>query len=80
MAICNFCQLLKYEKEAKKEGLTVTILTSDVTMVATDDVSKDVFIHPKDIKITKAMAEKEHPEHEYWRAWFMELSDECACD
>lgn len=64
---CNYCNYKRYKADAKHDNMALTYLHNRV------------WIHPRDIKIP-TNAHPDNPKYKpYFRAWFMELTDRCAC-
>ena len=72
LTACNYCNLQKIRKQAKKEGLRVTLLPADWGLAG-----RNVFVHPKEVKIAREDSDKN--EHPFRVAWMMEISDACEC-
>lgn len=73
MGICNKCSLDTIKREMKP-GEMITIINSGGELGG-----KDVFVHPEDVFIEKKAKETDHPQHMYWRCWFMEIPEKCLC-
>lgn len=73
--LCNLCDLNRTKEEAEKSNLGVTIFDS-----AMMPQGKEIFVHPKNIKISKDAMDADHPQHKYFRACYMKVSKECACN
>jgi len=61
---CNYCSYKLYKEQAKKENKKLTY------------INNTVYIHPNDINI-KSLDNFER--EKYYRAWFMELGNQCCC-
>jgi hypothetical protein len=66
---CNFCKLQQRKRRAKESGLTVSLVLSKSGGV-------DVYEHPTGIEMQGLTHEEREP---YWKAWYMKLSNRCAC-
>jgi len=69
LTVCNYCSLKHIKSRAKQKGWKVTMLTGWRG-------GKNVYIHPKGIKITEL--NKENQDY-YFVAWFWEISNNCVC-
>jgi hypothetical protein len=67
MSQCNYCTLQTIKRQAKQEGLCVTV-----------DAAGNVYAHPCSVEVATHPSSS-GPRSEYWRAWFMELSSRCTC-
>jgi hypothetical protein len=66
---CNYCSLHAIRQRAQREKKKVTINPDvDYSLGGTN-----VYVHPKDVKITKDNHEK------YFVSWMMEVGDHCGC-
>lgn len=68
MAECNYCTFQWLKRRAEKEGKVVTVIPSKSELGGVD-----VYVHSA--KVIKPQINR----NRHWKAWFMELTDECAC-
>jgi len=68
--MCNFCKMQLIRKHAKEEKKIVTYESGDMGGV-------DVFVHPKEVKIS--IRDNPVQRGKYFVAWFMELPERCCC-
>ena len=64
---CNFCTLKDIKRRAEVQHKKVSILGDSL------NGGKRIYVHPKKVKLSQDNKE------EYFVAWFMELTDSCAC-
>lgn len=75
LTTCNYCSLKYRRAEAKEVG-------SKVTLRASKHGGYDVFEHPSTVTIPKDYQHEDDKvggPSQYWRAWYMALSDKCCC-
>ena len=72
LTLCNYCHYRRYLANAKRDELIVTKLAGWRGGV-------DIFVHPAEITIEAGAGEEGHPQYQYMRGWFMELTDHCCC-
>jgi hypothetical protein len=68
---CNYCSLNSIRRRAKESGLKVTLRHNRGGL--------DVYTHPPEIEIKEKVSDRTDEPNEYWRAWFMVLTDHCVC-
>lgn len=68
---CNYCSHQRSLREAKRNGLKVTILANDWGMGGVSE-----YTHSKDVNIRKLTKEERE---KYSGSWYMELGDHCCC-
>ena len=61
---CNYCTLQSIRRRAERENQQVTIL------------AQNCYVHSKDVNISEL---NEESREQYFVAWFMELTEGCAC-
>jgi hypothetical protein len=64
---CNYCTLKSIKRRAEEGGMTVTLLNGDV------------YVHPATVAIKELSSGEDGEREQYWRAWFMKLTDHCVC-
>ena len=70
LTLCNHCKLHDIKRRARENGkLVVLRATSEKAF----PLGQDVFVSPKGTEYSKRFQAK------YRVAWFMELTDHCAC-
>lgn len=75
MGKCNYCRLQEIRRGAKKLGQKVTIL-SDAMWGAG---GKNVYVHPKDVKISHLMGGEDGERKKYRVLWAKEIPNGCCC-
>jgi hypothetical protein len=73
MGQCNHCTYKRFKKEAKAKGEVLTQTPARWGMGGVE-----VFMHPKDVSM-EGVDEDDERWEKYHVAWFMELTNECAC-
>lgn len=68
---CNYCTNKELKEEAKHDGLAITHENDHGVLKGIN-----VYIHPKEIIISKL---SEEDKKRYFKAWFMELGTKCEC-
>lgn len=68
---CNYCTLASIRQRAKARDMVVTLLP--------ERGGFDVFMHPPEIHPSMTFGVAVDAPPEYWRAWFMALTDHCVC-
>lgn len=76
VAECNHCVLKRIKHQARKDGLQVTVLAD--AKWGLDGVN--VYVHPSGVKIDALRGGEDGARAQYRRAWFMSLTEACACD
>lgn len=72
---CNLCSLNRIKVLAKEKGLRVTVLADAEWGMG----GLNVYVHPQGVKIATLPGGEDGVRKMYMRAWFMSLSDQCAC-
>ena len=75
MSDCNYCSLQRIKRDARKDGLTVTVLRDAAWGMG----GQNVYVHPKGVKIAKLPGGEDGERAKYRQSWFMELPDGCRC-
>ena len=69
---CNYCTYRSIKQRYEAKGLVVT------KMRGWED-GTEVFAHPPDVVIERGAGDMNHPQHQYFRCWLMELPGHCVC-
>ncbi len=70
---CNYCSLKGIKRRAKTDGMNVRATPSRW------HTGVNVYVVPKDIAVPKPIVEDSEFHEKYFTAWFMEVTDTCAC-
>ena len=70
---CNWCNLARIMESCSPGG---SVIVRDVPSKAFPK-ARVVYVVPHDVEVDLEDDEQMKP---YWRAWFAELTKECACD
>jgi hypothetical protein len=68
---CNYCSHQETLRQAKKDGMRVTIMPEDFGLGGVAE-----YVHPKHVKIRELTPEARK---QYHRGWYMELGTQCCC-
>jgi len=72
MTTCNYCDFRAMKSRAARDGLVVSARHGWRG-------GTEVFVHPLEVVIEKGAENGDHPQHQYWKAWFMTLPNHCCC-
>jgi len=64
---CNYCTLRRIKRRAEGNDMIVTLLNGDV------------YVHPSSVVIKELSGGEDGEREQYWRTWFMGLTDHCVC-
>ena len=76
---CNYCNLQRYKREAKKRGNKIITKPSNFMGVCIFEVPKEMKEIPKYIEPNKKYPNGDEIYQKYRIAWIMEIGSSCAC-
>jgi hypothetical protein len=69
---CNYCSLRQIRKQAKSDGMKVTIRVGW-------NGGKDIYVHPKEIVIPNVNGDKNPLRDKYCHNWMQSIGSSCSC-
>jgi hypothetical protein len=72
---CNYCSLRRIRRDAKREKKRVTILSDARWGMG----GVNVYVHPRDVNVSRLRGGEDGPRREYFVSWFMQLTQHCCC-
>ena len=72
MSECNFCTYERLKKKLPKDHKITKIRSGFNGGLG----GVDIYIHPKNVKLKEL---SDIDKKQYWKIWFMELPNRCAC-
>ena len=76
MGDCNLCRMKQIRRDAKRNKMRVTVLHDTNFKLG----GVNVYVHPRDVKITAAVVRDEAIHDKHFVAWFMAFGAMCECD
>ena len=71
MAECNYCRLKQICRDAKRDGLKVSVLSGVVGQI--------VYVHPTTVRIRALTGGENGSRKRYFSAWLAEVPNGCEC-